>query len=191
MSAGIQEVVKIVAPIALDALIQAATALIAGPVFDDKRKHKRKGLGDPAETMVEDLNTYITTNFATSYGYYWNGTQSQPVAPSGKSAFVSAATTDIVVWDPTTGVSSIQSYMQSILSGSIPPSDSIAISANLATIFTERFAEESLEWTPLMKRFNQPDGLIADVYMVTSAAVDASGNRAGIASYCFVAYKIQ
>lgn len=198
MSAGIMEVVKIVAPIALEALIKAADALIGGPVYAEKRiyaaKRTRKGkpieaaAGDP-EKMVEDLNMYVTTNFATSYGYYWNGTQSQPVLPGGKTGLVQAATSDIVVWDPGSGVSSITNYLQTMLQGSIPPSDSINIGGNLAAIFTDRFKEESLQWTPLMKRYNQPDSLIVDVYMVTSSARDANNQPAGIASYCFVAYK--
>jgi hypothetical protein len=189
MSAGVTEVIKIVAPIALKALEVAAEALLAGPVYAGKRR--RAAVGDPASTMEQDLSTYVETNFSTSYGYYYQALQSQPVAPTGKTATVVSATADIVVWDPQTGVSSITNYMQTILAGSVAPSDSINIGQNLAQIFTDRFKEESLEWTPLVKRFNQPDGLIADVYMVTSAAIDADNNRAGIASYCYVAYKLQ
>lgn len=199
MSAGVIEVVKIVAPIALDALIKAADALISGPAYAEKRilaarRTGRKGkvvaaAEGGAEKMVEDLTMYVTTNFATSYGYYWNGTQSQPVLPGGKTALVQAATSDIVVWDPNSGVSSITNYLQTILAGSIPPSDSINVGKNIAAIFTDRFKEESLQWTPLMKRYNQPDNLIVDVYMVTSSARDVNNQPAGIASYCFVAYK--
>jgi hypothetical protein len=172
-------------------LIDAAEALIAGAAYAEKRKARKAfaSSGDP-EKMVSDLNMYVTTNFATSYGYYFNGNQSQPTLPGGQIAAVSAASSDIVVWDPTSGVSSINAYLQTILSGSIPPSDSINIGKNLADIFTDRFKEESLDWTPLMKRYNQPDKLRVDSYMVTSAATDANNQRCGIAAYCFVAYNL-
>lgn len=191
MSAGIKKVIEIVAPIALGALIDAAEALIAGDVYAEKRKARKAfaASGDP-EKMVSDLNMYVTTNFATSYGYYFNGNQSLPTLPGGQTAAVLAASSDIVVWDPTSGVSSINAYLQTILAGSIPPSDSINIGKNLADIFTDRFKEESLQWTPLMKRYNQPDKLRVDSYMVTSAATDANNQRCGIAAYCFVAYNL-
>lgn len=193
MAAGVQEVVRIVAPIALEALVKAADALIAGDVYAEKRWALRAspfaGTDDAAQ-MQGDLNSYVTTNFASSYGYYFQGLQSQPNPIGGKTPLVVSATADIVVWDPTTGVNSIQSYMQTILQGSVKPTDSINIANNLAAIFGDRFKEESLEWTPLMKRYNQPDGLVADTYMVTAAATDANENRAGIASYCYVAYTL-
>ena len=193
MSAGVKEVVRIVAPIALNALVQAAEGLLSGVVYAEKRwalKARATAGTDDAAAMQEDLNTYVTTNFATSYGYYFQGLQSQPNPIGGKTPLVVSATADIVVSDPNTGINSIQNYMQTILQGSVKPSDSINIATNLASIFGDRFKEESLEWTPLMKRYNQPDGLIADTYMVTAAATDVNNNRAGIASYCYVAYTL-
>jgi len=196
MAAGVTEVVRIIAPIALKVLVTAAESLLSGDVYAEKRWqfNQLRGIAaanpDDAATMQQDLNTYVTTNFATSYGYYFQGLQSQPNPIGGKTPMVVSATSDIVVWDPTTGVNSIQAYLQTILAGSVKPSDSINIATNLASIFTDRFQEESLEWTPLMKRYNQPDGLIADTFMVTAAATDANNNRAGIASYCYVAYSL-
>jgi hypothetical protein len=188
MSVGIIEVVKIVAPLALQALITAAEALLNGPVYEGKRK--RPIAGDDAATMEQDLAVYVTTNFASNYGYYYSGLQSSPNPIGGKTPVVVSATQDIVVWDPQSGVKSITNYLQTILANSISPQDSINIGKNLAAIFGERFKEESLEWTPLVKRYNMPDKLVADVYMVTAAAVDSNNNRAGIASYCYVAYTL-
>jgi hypothetical protein len=75
-----------------------------------------------------------------------------------------------------------------VFKDSIGASDSIEISQNLGTLFMDRFKEESLDWTPFSKRYNFPDKLIVDTFMVTASAHDEDDNPAGVASYCFVAY---
>lgn len=183
------EIVKVVAPIALKALAAAAEALIAGAVYAEKRTSLKKSTAgdDPVTTIQQDTGTYITTNFASTFGYYYEGLRSQPVS----GALPVAANQDLLTWDPgEKGVSDIQTYLQNVFKGSIGVQDSIDISQNLAALFQDRFQEESLEWTPFTKRYNQPDKLIVDTYFVTASATDQGGNRAGLASYCFVAYNL-
>ncbi|WP_120501520.1 hypothetical protein [Roseovarius sp. EL26] len=198
MTTAVTEIVKVVGPIALKGLAAAAEALIAGAVFDAQRNTRDfrvKALADQlaaagAEannmaTISTDTDTYTTSNFATNFGYYYQGIRSQPTT----GALPVSATDDLVVWDPSEqGVSDIQKYLQTIFKGAIAPADSITISQNLGQIFDERFKETSLQWEPLMKRFNNPDGLIVDTYMVTASVMADSGKKAGIARYAYVAY---
>jgi hypothetical protein len=153
------EIVKVVAPIALNALAAAAEALLAGVVYAEKRrKLARAPADDPVTTIQQDTGVYITTNFA---------------------------------WDPgEKGLSDIQKYLQDAFKGSLGVSDSIDISQNLAALFADRFQEYSQEWPPFTKRYNQPDKLIVDTYFVTASVTDQAGKRAGVASYCFVAYNL-
>ncbi|HUQ56253.1 hypothetical protein [Lentzea sp.] len=102
-------VVKILAPIALEALAKAAEALLAGAAYADKRSATAAAAGDDGSIITADTWQYCETNFAS-------------------------------------------------------------------------------QWTPFSKRYNFPDGLIVDCYMVTAAAHDVDNNPAGVASYCFVAY---
>ena len=193
MSAGIAEVIKTVPHIQLQALIVAAEVLLDGAVYADKRRPLRPlakvGDGDPTQ-MQQNLNTYITPNFASTYGYYFQGLQSQPRPIEGKTPQVVSSTADIVIWNPQSGVDGIQAYLQTILASSVRLQDIINISQNLASIFSDRFREEYLVWTPLTKRYHQPDNLVADIYMLTAAVADSNRQIVGIASYCHVAYML-
>jgi len=182
------EIVKVVAPIALNALAAAAEALLAGVVYAEKRrKLARAPADDPVTTIQQDTGVYITTNFASTFGYYYEGLRSQPVS----GALPVAANQDLLTWDPgEKGLSDIQKYLQDAFKGSLGVSDSIDISQNLAALFADRFQEYSQEWTPFTKRYNQPDKLIVDTYFVTASVTDQAGKRAGVASYCFVAYNL-
>lgn len=198
MTTTVTEIVKVVGPIALKGLAAAAEALIAGAAFDAQKSGRDlriRALTDEFDsagseagnmaTISNDTQTYVTSNFATSFGYYYAGLTSKPTS----GALPIAATDDLVVWDPSEqGVSDIQKYLQTIFKGSIQPGDSISISQNLGQIFDQRFKETSLQWEPLMKRFNQPDGLIIDTYMVTASVRADNGKKAGIARYAYVAY---
>ncbi|WP_300067712.1 hypothetical protein [uncultured Ruegeria sp.] len=198
MTTTVTEIVKVVGPIALKGLAAAAEALIAGAAYDSTRfdrnlklralSDKFKSAGSEAgnmSTISTDTETFVTSNFATSFGYYYSGLMSQPTS----GALPISALDDLVVWDPSEqGISDIQKYLQTIFKGSVQPGDSISISENLGEIFDERFKETSLQWEPLMKRYNRPDGLIIDTYMVTASVMADSGKKAGIARYAYVAY---
>lgn len=189
MGQTVVEVVKVIAPIALQALATAAEALLAGEAsqaavaaLPDK---KQVAADDDFGSIIStDTWQYCETNFATQYGYYYAGLTSQPT--TGDMPI--AAAEDIIVWENKNGISDIQNYLQTVFQDSLAAGDSIALAKNLGTLFQQRFGEESLEWEPFSKRYNFPDGLIVDVYMVTASARDANNNPAGVASYCFVAY---
>ncbi|GAA4440281.1 hypothetical protein ACFQV2_21925 [Actinokineospora soli] len=182
---GVTSVVKILAPIALEALAKAAEALLAGAAYAQHRARlDATGDEDDGSIISTDTWQYCETNFASQYGYYYQGLRSQPTTGD----LPIAAAEDIIVWDKNNGISDITNYLQTVFKDSINPGDSIEISQNLGTLFADRFKEESLSWTPFSKRYNFPDGLIVDCYMVTASAHDVNDNPAGVASYCFVAY---
>lgn len=189
MGQTVKEVIKIVAPIALQALASAAEALLAGDAIQAAAANlptpkRDKSAGDPGSIIETDTWQYCETNFSTTYGYYYAGLTSKPVTGD----LPIAAGEDIIVWETSNGISNIQSYLSTVFKDSISDADSIELSKNLGTLFQQRFAEESLDWTPFSKRYNFGDSLIVDVYMVTAAAHDVNDNPAGVASYCWVAY---
>lgn len=189
MAATVGAVVKIIAPIALEALAKAAQALLAGGATQsavERLPNRTTALSsdDPGTIITTDTWQYIQANFATQYGYFYEGIRSQPFTGD----LPVAAALDIIVWEQSNGVSDIQAYLQTVFKDSINDSDAIEISNNLRTLFKQRFGEESLEWTPFSKRYNCRDGLIVDTYMVTAAVHDVKDKPAGVASYCFVAY---
>ncbi|MFZ2163852.1 MAG: hypothetical protein WAV45_00135 [Propionibacteriaceae bacterium] len=189
MAQTVKEVVKIIAPIALEALATAAEALLAGEAVQAVARtlptgHVKANGDDLGEIVEKDTWTYCETNFATQYGYYYAGETSQPT--SGDLPV--AAGEDIIVWEQHNGIENIQSYLSTVFKDSISDPDSIEISKNLGALFQQRFAEEALDWTPFSKRFNFRDNLIVDTYMVTASAHDTDNNPAGVASYCWVAY---
>jgi hypothetical protein len=97
MSKGVKEVVQIVAPIALKALVTAAEALIAGAAYADKRSlhNLLAASGDDASIIENDTTTYVNTNFATTFGYYYEGLRSRPTT----GALPITASQDILIWD--------------------------------------------------------------------------------------------
>ena len=183
MGQTVVEVVKVIAPIALQALATAAQALLAGEASQAAvAALPEKKPAAPSEDFGAIISTdtwqYCETNFATQYGYYYAGLTSQPTTGDVPVA----AAEDIIVWEQSNGITDIQNYLHTVFQ------DSIALSKNLGTLFQLRFGEEALDWEPFSKRYNFPDGLIVDVYMVTASARDTNNNPAGVASYCFVAY---
>lgn len=190
MGQTVVQVVKVIAPIALQALAAAAQALLSGEAT--KQAVERLPSAPAAKVADDDYGSIITTdtwqyneaNFSTQYGYYYEGLRSQPVTGD----LPIAAAEDIIVWEKNNGISDITSYLQTVFKDSISDADSIELSQNLSQLFMSRFHEESLDWTSFSKRYNFRDNLIVDVYMVTAAARDVNNDLAGVASYCFVAY---
>lgn len=192
MGQTVVEVVKVIAPIALSALADAAQKLLAGDAARDAvarlpQQRVAAAADDPGAVITTDTWQYCEANFAAQYGYYFQGLRSQPVTGD----LPIAAAEDIIVWEQKNGITNIQQYLQTVFKDSISGPDSIELANNLGQLFQLRFGEEALTWTPFSKRYNFPDGLIVDVYMVTAAARDVDDNLAGVASYCFVAYNHQ
>jgi hypothetical protein len=203
MAQGAEKIVEILQPVVISALAAAAQALVSGPVFAERRAwtaNKNAALSgrnrrakrhaaiaaddDPGTTISNDTWQYVESNFATNFGYYYEGLSSQPVSGDVPQA----AGEDIIIWQTSNGLSNIQAYLQTAFKDALSPADSIEFSKNLSVLFQDRFKETSLEWTPFFKRYNFADKVVVDCYMVTSPATDAQGNPAGIASYCWVAY---
>lgn len=187
MGKSVTEVVKIVAPIALEALAEAAEALLAGAPLEAEVAARVAALDDPSDwgsTIYNDTSSYITTQFANTFDYYYAGLASKPLT----GTLPVAAGMDIVVYDEHNELSDINGYLQAVFKDSLSPADSIELANNLSTLIADRFKEESLEWTPFDKRYNFPDNVIIDTYMVTACAHDTGNDLAGVVTYCFVAY---
>ena len=184
MGQGVVTVVKILAPIALEALAKAAEALLSGAAYAERKAVAAASGDDDGSIITTDTWQYCETNFASQYGYYYQGLRSQPTTGD----LPIAAAEDVIVWDQSNGIKDVTAYLQGVFKDSIAPADSIELSQNLGGLFAARFKEESLDWTPFSKRYNFPDGLIVDCYMVTACAHDVEDKPAGVASYCFVAY---
>ncbi|HEV7806654.1 MAG TPA: hypothetical protein VGO80_12595 [Solirubrobacteraceae bacterium] len=180
MGAGTRAVVRIIAPVALDALAKAASALITGDTI-----YSTAQVGGPSETIRTATFKYCETHFADQYGYFYEGMRSQPT--NGGPPF--AAEEDMFVWDSHNGVKDIDIYLQKVFKGSMRATDAIEVSDMLATLFQDRFTEQSLEWTPFSKRLHFSDGVIVDCYMVTAAARDVKDQPAGVGTYCLIAYR--
>lgn len=198
-SSNVVDVIKRVSAVALPVLVDAAKELIAGEAYAAQRAvlrqaYRQKNLTDQnaAETIGNDTDTYVQTNFANTFGYYYAGLSSQPALAN---AVVVAANDDILIWDPHVqgGLSDIDKYLQLEFSGSVPASISIQLAQNLSGIFEDRFKESSLSWSPYIKRYDYPgkQPLIVDVYFVSACVKDSTNSKTGgIVRYCFVAYNI-
>jgi hypothetical protein len=198
--ASVVDVIKKVSAVALPVLVDAAKQLISGEAFAAQRAvltQTRQPLNltggeNAAETIGEDTDTYVQTNFAVTFGYYYAGLTSSPALAN---AVVIAANDDILIWDPHVqgGLHDIDKYLQTEFKNSLPPAISIQLAQNLSDIFEERFKETSLSWTPFTKRYNFPGAqtLIVDVYFVSACVKDSTNTKtAGIVRYSFVAYNI-
>lgn len=189
MAQGVETIVKVIAPTALNALASAAEALLAGGIgkLSSQRLKKLSTLtpADAGEVLLNDTRTYIESKFAETYGYYYQGLQSQPL--TGHMPIAAAG--NIIIYDTADrGTHDIETHLQTVFQKSISPADSITISTDLSQLFSDRFQEESLSWTPFKKRFNFLDGIVVDAFMVTSATHNIAEHLSGIVTYCFVAY---
>ena len=184
MGVTIIEVVKVIAPIALEALAKAAVKLVAGtaPLAMVPMADGADGWGD---TIDQNTDAYNTNKFSQDYLYYYESMGSQPA----NGGVVIGASDDIIVWDPSKNENSdITSYMTNIFKDTLSPADSIKITKIVSQLFQARFTEVDLSWTPLSKRFNMPSGLVLDLEMVTAGGFNTAHKPLGIARYCFVAY---
>jgi hypothetical protein len=115
---NVVDIIKKVSAVALPVLVDAAKELIAGEAYAAQRALLRqaspqKNLTDQnsAEIIGNDTDTYVQTNFANSFSYYYAGLGSQPALAN---AVVTAANDDILIWDPHVqgGLSDIDKYLQ-------------------------------------------------------------------------------
>src|SRR3954467_718478 len=103
-SGTVVDIIKKVSAVALPVLVDAAKELISGEAYAAQRALLRQAsvkisLDDQsaAETIGNDTDTYVQTNFANTFGYYYAGLTSQPAL---SNAVVTAANDDILIWDP-------------------------------------------------------------------------------------------
>lgn len=190
MGAKVVEVIKVVAPLALEALAKAAAALIAESNLAVTAYSEIVGV-DPeqdGEIIQKDTTTYVNTKFADNYRYFYKGLGSSP--PHAQFPIL-GGTEDIIIWNPSKNeTSDIQAYITNVMQDTLPDQDVIEVAGNLATLFQARFKDIELSWTPFNKRYNLSDsGVIIDLQMVTAAGYDSGENPVGVATYCFVAYK--
>ena len=184
MVATVIEVVKVIAPIALEALAKAAIKLVSD---EAPQAVVPMGIGPEGwgATIDKDTDAYNTNKFASDYMYYYAALGSQPA----NGGTVIGASDDIIVWDPAKNENSdITAYITNIFKDTLAPADSIQITQIVSSLFKTRFGEVDLSWTPLSKRFNMPSGLIVDMEMVTAGGFDTKHRPLGVARYCFVAY---
>lgn len=191
MGRTVKEVIKVIAPIALDALAEAAGALLAASASTLHAHRFSQTVGDveaDANTIWRDTSTYVNQQFSNNYRYFYKGLGSSP--PHAQYPLI-GATEDIIVWNPNKNeTADIDTYLQQVLQDTLPDSDTIEVAQNIAALFQTRFADVELSWTPFNKRYNLADtGTTIDLMMVTAAGYDSANNPIGIATYCFVAYK--
>jgi hypothetical protein len=192
MGRKVVDVIKVVAPLALEALAKAAAALIADSDLAVAGHSEIIG-ADPeqdGQIVQRDTTTYVNTKFADNYRYFYKGLGSSP--PHAQYPIL-GGTEDIIVWNPAKNeTSDIQSYITTVMQDTLPDADVIEVAGNLSTLFQARFKDVELSWTPFNKRYNLIDtGVTIDLQMVTAAGYDSGNNPVGVATYCFVAYKTQ
>lgn len=193
MGRTIIKVVEVVAPIALQALAQAAMALIAAPAMADGAEEEPGSpapvadVQDNGSIIQQDTTKYVTDQFQDNFRYFFQGLGSNP--PGAKLPLVGASQ-DIIVWDPSKNEQTdLQSYITNVLQGTLQDSDTIMVAQNIAQLFQARFTEIDLSWSPFMKRYNLPASAVTiDLQMVTAAGYDQNKNPLGIATFCFTAY---
>ena len=191
------EVVKVLAPLALQQLANAAANLESGEDFAAAKTPRRsvrlvESPADLGDTMFNDTSEYVTNRFSTNYGYFYSGSASVPA----NGGIVVAGAQNIICWDPSKNEESdIQKFVSDQLQGTFPAGITIQVAQNLSNIFKERFTAVDLGWTPLDKRYVLPFSesgtnqiLFIDMEMVTSAGYDPNNNPIGVATYVYVAY---
>jgi hypothetical protein len=188
MGTTIVEVIKVVAPVALEALAKAAIKLVSGGSAAQVASFAANSTQDNGSIIKNDTSEYINTEFSQNYRYFYKGAGS---TPPGASFPLVGATEDVMVWDPKKNeISDINAYITKVLQDTLSDADAIEVAQNLSGLFEARFTQVDLSWTPFMKRYNlAASGVTIDVQMVTAAGYDENKNPLGVASYCFVAYK--
>jgi hypothetical protein len=188
MARTIVQVVKVVAPIALQALAESAANLLSGTKIESQTEFlKSESPQDDGSIISRDTAHYNNLQFSVNYRYFYKGTGSTP--PAFQAPIIGAAE-DIIVWNPVKNeTSDVKAYLQTIFKDTLSDDDTIEVSDVIGDLFTARFKEPDLSWTPLNKRFNLSSGVTIDLQMVTSAGYDQDKNPLGVAAYCFVAYK--
>lgn len=185
MARTIVEVVKVVAPVALQALAQAAAALISGAARSTP-SFATLSSEDVGSIIIGDTTQYINLQFQDNYRYFYKGLGSQP--PGARTPLIGASE-DIIVWNPGANEQAdIQTYITNVLKDTLADDDAIEVAKNLTDLFEARFKEIDLSWTPFTKRFNLSSGVTIDLEMVTAAGHDADNNPLGVATFCFAAY---
>jgi hypothetical protein len=186
MSKTVTEIVKVVAPAIIQALADGAKKLVSDDSMDVSHLQNYSFMAADSNTPGDEIyactSEYITTHYWDVMGYRFKGKNSQP--KGGK--VVLAASMDLVCYGPSQ-LSDLKGYLQKIFVDAISDDDAQELSDNLTGILEAKFGETDFDWTPFYKTYNFADTII-DTYMVTAPGQDNSGNKVGLATYCFVAY---
>ncbi len=192
MGQTVVEVVKVVAPVALQTLAEAAGKLISGQARSTASFAK---LNDQSNggIIFADTVKYVNDQFSSDYRYFYKGAGSKPPFADPLVPIIGASE-DIMVWDPSKNSNvDIKAYMQKVFKDTLPDSDAIEVAENISDLFEARFTEVDLSWSPFSKRYNMSGtpNYIIDLEMVTAAGYDENNKPLGIATYCFVGYALK
>lgn len=180
------DIIKVIAPIALDALVKAAASLgtqvrgfaLKAPVYDIS----------PSEQMFQSLSSAGSTLWQNNFDYFYAGNASRCLQPDGQTSVKATnAGTDLLVHDASQGqVPNVNQYITTVLKGT-PLSDQsvIMLAQNISDLFSQRWTEISLDWQPFFKTYNLNDSsgstIGVDLLMYTACAQDANNSIAGLA----------
>lgn len=193
-SRTVVDIVKVVAPIALDALIASAQSLAEDSGLG---AHNMEELAvSPSEQLFQNLSRAGSTLWANDFNYFYKGKGGYvPIGPN-KFALVINAGSDLLIYDKTQGqMPDVNGYLQSLFKDTaLSDPSAIELAGNINSIINDRWSEVSLDWQPLQKTYdsltdNNGNTVAIDMLMYTACAQDQSGNTAGLAYYMFTFYK--
>lgn len=204
------DIVKTVAPIALDALIKSAENLAGqssvqrqlasalgnvGAQLSGGRLALAVSDGPPdSSQLFNDLTEAATTLWQDRFYYFYKGNGSQCLVGNKITRAINSGS-DLVIYDKSQGQQpDVKGYLTKIFEDTaLSDQATIELVNNLNGIIQARWTEESLDWTPLTKSYANLQGgdgstMNIDMLLYTACAADATNNLAGLAFYMFTYY---
>ena len=189
-SATTTDIIKVVAPIALQALVTAANGLIDGD------RQIRPLVNDPVGSQLFTTMSEAGSNlWGNNFGYFYQGNTSRCVLPDGKTVKALNSGSDLIIYDQTQGqMPNVEGFLKALFQATaLQDSSAILLSNNLTTILTDQWTEESLDWAPLTKTYaqltdDQGNTVNVDMLLYTACAEDVNNNLAGLAYFMFTFY---
>lgn len=188
------DVINVIAPIALDALVKAAANLAETtgvPVYvvDETAI-------TPGEQMFENLSRAASSRWSSHFNYFYRGNASRcPVGDGSKTTRAINSGSDLLVYDESQGqMPNVDGYLKALFQATaLSDNSAIALADNINELLKDRWTEISLDWQPLEKTYaslvdNNGDIVNIDVLLFTACAEDANGANAGLVFYMFTFY---
>ncbi|MDC0668669.1 hypothetical protein [Nannocystis radixulma] len=186
--------IKVIAPIALDALVKAAANLAestGAPVYvvDDTAI-------TPSEQMFENLSRAASSRWSSHFNYFYRGNASRcPVGDGSHTTRAINSGSDLLVYDESQGeMPDVDGFLKALFKDTaLSDMSAIALADNINELLKDQWSEISLDWQPLEKTYadlvdNNGDVVNIDVLLFTACADDVNGNIAGLVFFMFTFY---